>query len=137
MTAYRLKTLKSWGMSTIKFTVATEPVPFKRALSNGKRRFNDSRYSDFKNVIGLHAKLAMQGRAPLTDAVKITVVVSTKYKPTSLRAGDIDNHLKAVMDALNGICFADDRQIVDGRVLLFRGDPHIEIELEELNHVDD
>lgn len=124
-------------MSTIKFTVATEPVPFKRAMSNGKRRFNDPRYSDFKNVIGLHARVAMQGRAPLSGRIKITVKVFTKYAPESLRAGDWDNHGKAISDALNGICFADDRQIVDGRVLLFRGEPHIEIELEELNHVDD
>lgn len=124
-------------MSTIKFTVATEPVPFKRAMSNGKRRFNDPRYSDFKNVIGLHARVAMQGRAPLSTPIKITVKVFTKYAPDSLRAGDWDNHGKAVSDALNGICFADDRQIIDGQVQLFKGDPHIEIELEELNHVDD
>ena len=124
-------------MSTIKFSVATEPVPFKRAMTNGKRRFNDQRYSDFKNVVGLHAKLAMQGRAPLSERIKITVKVFTKYAPDSLRAGDWDNHGKAVSDALNGICFVDDRQIIDGHVLLFKGDPHIEIELEEINHVDD
>ena len=129
--------MKSWGMSTIKFTVATEPVPFKRAMTNGKRRFNDPRYSDFKNVIGLHARVAMQGRAPLSTPIKITVKVFTKYAPDSLKSGDWDNHGKAVSDALNGICFADDRQIVDGHILLFKGDPHIEIELEELNHVDD
>lgn len=124
-------------MSTIKFTVATEPVPFKRVCSNGKRRFNDPRYSDFKNVIGLHARVAMQGRAPLSTPIKITVKVFTKYAPDSLKSGDWDNHGKAVSDALNGICFADDRQIIDGQVQLFKGDPHIEITLEELNHVDD
>lgn len=123
-------------MWTIKFTVTTEPVPFKRALSNSKRRFNDPRYSDFKNYVGLHARVAMGGRAPFDGAIKISVVVSTKYKPTSLKAGDIDNHLKAVLDALNGICFTDDRQIVEGHVYLFKGDPQIEIQLEELNHVD-
>ena len=132
MTAYRLKTLKSWGMSAIKFTVATVPVPFQRAMTNGKRRFNDPRYSDFKTVVGLHARVAMQGQAPLTGRIKITVKVFTKYEPDSLRSGDWDNHGKAVSDALNGICFADDRQIVDGHVLLFKGDPHIEIELEEM-----
>ena len=118
-------------MSTIKFTVPTEPVPFKRSLVNGKRHFNDPRYSDFKNVVGLHAKAAMRGQAPLTDAVKISVVISTKYKPTSLRAGDIDNHLKAAMDALNEIGYTDDRQVVEAHIYLFKGEPQLEITLEE------
>lgn len=123
-------------MSTIKFTVATEPVPFKRTLVSGKRHFNDPRYSDFKNVVGLHAKAAMRGQAPLTDAVKISVVISTKYKPTSLRAGDIDNHLKAAMDALNEIGYTDDRQVVEAHIYLFKGEPQLEITLEELTRCD-
>ena len=123
-------------MSTIKFSVPTVPVPFKRAMTNGKRRYNDPRYSDFKNVIGLHAKLAMQGQAPLTAPIRITVKVFTKYEPDSLRSGDWDNHGKAVSDALNGICFVDDRQIIDGHVLLFKGEPQLEITLEEINHVE-
>lgn len=119
-------------MSTIKFTVEVEPVPFKRALTNGKRRFNDPRYSAFKSCVGIIAGFAMQGRAPLSGTIRLTVKVFTKFKPESLRAGDWDNHGKAVSDALNGICYIDDRQIVDGHVQLFKGEPHIEIELEEL-----
>ena len=123
-------------MPTIKFTVTTEPVPFKRALSNGKRRFNDPRYSDFKDYVGLHAKVAMHGLAPFDGAIRIRVDVFTKYEPTSLKAGDVDNHLKAAMDALNGICYRDDRQIVDATVNVFKGTPHVTIELEALNHVE-
>ena len=123
-------------MSNIKFTITTEPVPFKRAMTNGKRRFNDPRYSDFKDYVGAHAKVAMSGRAPFDGAIKITVDVFTKYEPTSLKAGDVDNHLKAAMDALNGICYRDDRQIVDATVNVFKGTPHVTIELEALNHVE-
>ena len=124
-------------MLPIKFSVPTEPVPFKRALSNGKRRYNDPRYTDFKLYVGLHAKVAMQGRAPFTGAVKLTVNVFTKYEPTLLKAGDWDNHGKSISDALNGICYRDDRQIIEGHVYLFKGTPHVEIELEEINHVED
>ena len=130
-------TLKSLGMSTIKFVVPTEPVPFKRAMTNGKRRFNDPRYSDFKDYVGAHAKVAMNGQAPFDGAIRITVTVSTKYEPTSLKSGDVDNHLKAAMDALNGICYRDDRQIVNATVNVFKGTPHVEIEVEALNHVED
>lgn len=124
--------MKSSDMSTIKFSVTTEPVPFKRAMTNGKRRFNDPRYSDFKDYVGAHAKVAMSGRAPFDGAIKITVDVFTKYEPTSLKAGDVDNHLKAAMDALNGICYRDDRQIVDATVNVHKGDPHVTIELEAI-----
>lgn len=125
-------TLKSSGMSAIKFSVPTEPVPFKRVRINGKRHFNDPRYSDFKLYVGLHAKVAMAGQAPFDGAIRIHVDVFTKYKPTSLKAGDVDNHLKAICDALNGICFTDDRQVIDGHVRLFKGEPQVEIQLEEL-----
>ena len=119
-------------MSTIKFSVKTEPVPFKRTLSNGKRRFNDPRYSEFKDYLGAHAKVAMDGRVPFDNAIRLHVDVFTKYEPTSLKAGDVDNHLKAAMDALNGICYRDDRQIVDATVNIYQGDPHVTIELEAI-----
>ena len=82
--------------------------------------------------LGLQAKIEMQGRAPFDGAIKLTVKVFTKYKATSLKSGDVDNHLKSVMDALNGICYLDDRQVIEGNVQLFQGTPHVEVELEEL-----
>lgn len=67
----------------------------------------------------------------MEGAVKIRVDVYRKMEPTSLNYGDADNHLKAVCDALNGICYEDDRQVVEARVRLFKGTPHLEIRLEE------
>lgn len=120
-------------MTKIKFSVATEPVPFKRVRINGKRHFNDPRYSDFKLCVGMQAKVAMGGRAPFDGAIRIHADIFTKYEPTSLKSGDWDNHGKAISDALNGICYHDDRQIVSGTVNLHKGTPHITIELEELS----
>lgn len=116
----------------IKFSVPIKPVAFKRTLVIGKRHFNDPSYSDFKSSLGYHARSAMRDVPPLTGAVKIAVDVYHNRKPTSLNFGDADNHLKAVCDALNGICYIDDRQIVYATVRLHRGDPHIDIQLEEL-----
>lgn len=117
---------------TIRISADLEPVPFKRTLANGRRHFNDPRYSAFKAALGLLARVAMKGREPFTGAVKLTVDVYRHTLPTSLRYGDWDNHGKAVSDALNGICYIDDRQVVEGHVFLHHGDPHITIELEEL-----
>lgn len=116
----------------INFTANLEPVPFKRVQSNGKRRFNDRRYSEFKDALGFFAKCAMGGRAPLQGAIKITIHIYGKIIPTALKFGDWDNHGKAISDALNGICYVDDKQIVEGHIYLHKGAPRIEIEVETL-----
>ena len=117
----------------IKFSADIVLVAFKRTFVNGKRHFNTPSYSGFKTALGYHARFAMRDAPPLTGAVKIAVDVYHNRKPTALNYGDADNHLKAVCDALNGICYIDDRQIVYATVRLHRGDPpHIDIELEEL-----
>ena len=74
----------------------------------------------------------MRGQAPLTGAIKIQVDVYRNLKPESLKFGDADNHLKAIMDALSKIVYQDDRQVVDATVRLHKGEPHIDIELEEM-----
>ncbi|MBR6887012.1 MAG: RusA family crossover junction endodeoxyribonuclease [Selenomonadaceae bacterium] len=118
----------------IKIDAHLEPVPFPRPSSRGRQRFNPPRYSEFKDALGYYAKLAMAGREPLTGAIKLRAdFYKRKPKnPTSRNWGDADNHLKAVMDALNGICYLDDRQITDARATKHFGEPHISIELEEL-----
>lgn len=117
---------------TINFTAHIEPVPFPRPASNGKRRFNPPRYTEFKNALGLVARRAMNGKVPITSALKMNIDVYKKIIPTALKFGDWDNHAKAVSDALNGICYFDDRQIIDGHVRLFKGEPKIIVTLEEL-----
>lgn len=128
----RRATLKSSGMSPIKIVAPLEPVPFPRPAQSGKRRFNPPRYTQFKNALGLIARRAMGGQAPFTGAVKLTAEVYKKIVPTALKFGDVDNHLKAICDALNGICYADDRQVTHVEVTLIKGDPLIKIELEEV-----
>lgn len=119
---------------TIKFTAPLEPVPFPRPATNGKRRFNPTRYTEFKHALGLHARHAMQGRAPFAGAIKLTAeFFKLKPKsPTSRNWGDVDNHLKSVLDALQSICYHDDAQVVDARAVELFGKPHIDIQLEEL-----
>ena len=122
--------MASLKLSTIKITAPIEPVPFKRTLTNGKRRFNVKRYSEFKDALGIYARQAMKGQAPFAGAVKINIEVHKKIIPTALKYGDWDNHAKAISDALNGICYLDDKQIVEGHIKLCRGEPLINIELE-------
>lgn len=120
-------------MPLIKITAPLEPVPFPRPASNGKRRFNPPRYSAFKQALELIANRAMNGQAPLQGAVKLRADVYKNIAPTSRNFGDWDNHAKAICDALNGICYLDDKQITEAHVFLHKGNPLILIELEALS----
>ena len=54
----------------------------------------------------------MLGRDMLTGAICANLKLYRRFKPTARNFGDADNHAKAILDGLNGICFADDAQIV-------------------------
>ena len=117
----------------IKILAPINPLPFKRVMQSGKRRFNCAEYTEFKTELGFSALKAMRGQETLKGAIKIKAdFYKPKPKPTSRNWGDIDNHLKAVLDSLNGVSFIDDSQVVEVRATKNIGEPHIVIELEEL-----
>ena len=118
--------------SLIKIHAPIEAVPFPRPNSNGKRRFNPKRYTEFKLELGTYARLAMEGQSPFPGAIKITINIHKKIIPTGRNFGDWDNHAKAISDALQGICYVDDKQIVEGHVYLSKGEPEINIEVEAI-----
>lgn len=108
-------------------------MPFKRVMG-GSRRYNDPRYAEYKEVLGYFALKAMRGQELLKGAIKMTVDV---YKPkpkdvTSRNWGDLDNHVKAVADALSKIVYDDDSQIVEIRASKNFGEPKIIICVEEV-----
>lgn len=115
---------------SLKIKALIEPVPFKRVSAGEGRRFNPRRYRAFKEELGWQARLVI--KEPFKSAVSIRLKVYRQMPPESLRFGDVDNHLKAVLDSLNGIAYLDDRQVVVAQVSLHRGEPRLEIELEEL-----
>ena len=75
----------------------------------------------------------MKGKPPLSEKLKVNVKIFKNVKVDSKRFGDGDNHLKAVFDALNGIVWEDDSQIVKGTFEKFKDkDPHLIIEIERI-----
>lgn len=58
--------------------------------------------------------------------------ISGEHRPVV--KSDIDNYIKALFDALNGVVWQDDKQIVDLSAHKFYSDkPRIEIEVEPVN----
>ena len=63
-------------------------------------------------------------------------MLANEILPTKMP--DWDNIGKIITDALNGLAYEDDKQIVDGRVIKLHGEePRVEVELEEIEGVEE
>ena len=125
-------------MSAIKITAPIMPVTWARPRFDRRNKivFNTKRYSEYKDAIGFFARQAMCGRPPLGGEIKLYAEFyrpkPRTSKPQVSFIGDVDRYLNAILDALIGICYFDDRQItVIGGKKIF-GKPHVVIELEDV-----
>jgi Holliday junction resolvase RusA-like endonuclease len=120
-------------MSSVSFTVEGEPVAKERprTVTNAygeSRTITPSKTKDHETAIGWAFKSAYPGHELFTGEVRIHVVFRTRSK-----SKDLDNMLKTVMDALNGVVWEDDRQVVRLRAELERdGEPMTWVEVTEL-----
>lgn len=113
-------------MASVDITIPGEPVPFARAGSNGKIRFTPPKQRDYMAATKYFAAAAM-GKAslkPFAGPVRMTIVATylapgswsdAKRRATMYRTSrpDVDNLTKLVSDALNGIAYVDDAQVVE------------------------
>jgi crossover junction endodeoxyribonuclease RusA len=128
----------------LRFTVPGPPVPKARARvvttkSGRARSYTPGPTVAYQQVVGRKALTARQNVSgwPWGMAGKhaprfgLDVIV---YR--SAKRGDWDNFGKAISDACNGILWADDRQIVDGRVRIeecAKGKERVEVEVWTLD----
>jgi Holliday junction resolvase RusA-like endonuclease len=90
----------------------------------------------YKSAIATVAKSAMCGLQPYSCPVEVTLRLWRKYKNTSRRYGDCDNHLKSIMDALNGVVYLDDAQIISASVKKIQSTtPKVEVEIRPVEEV--
>lgn len=98
-----------------------------------------------ENDVGREGRRAMAGRPPLECALKVEFLAVfpvpaswSKKKRQAALSGDLrptgkpdwDNIGKLASDALNGICWKDDSQLVDVRTQKFYGErPFLHIEI--------
>jgi Holliday junction resolvase RusA-like endonuclease len=95
-------------MEEISFIVDGEPVPKQsfRAVRGGG--YTSPRVKAWQEQVAWNARIAMNGRSPITGPVAMRVVFVLGNK----RRVDLDNLNKGVSDAMNGIVFEDDTQVV-------------------------
>lgn len=117
-------------MRPVHFVVDEVPVAWQRArlARGGRHHFTAPETRAWERAVATMGKAAMAGREPLTGPVELLVVfllpvprswpdwkrreaLSGRLVPTA--KPDWDNLGKGVSDALNGIAWADDAQVVD------------------------
>lgn len=79
----------------------------------------------YRNAAKLRA--LTQGMRPLSGPVVVSVIVYRKR-----RVGDLDNSLKVLLDALRGVAFEDDSQVVElhARRCDDPANPRVEVRVE-------
>lgn len=95
----------------IHLIIAGDPIPAARPRFN-KVCYQPSRNREYRREVETAAQILMRGRDPLRGALSVVVKLYRRYEPTSRNYGDVDNHLKALFDGMQGLIFKDDRQIV-------------------------
>ena len=137
--------------SIIRFTVYGEPKPWERPRFNGKNKvvFEDPKVTAYKDKVitayresgkheafskdvPLHCEIYFWLRVPASASQKKRLDMACNGRPT--KRPDNDNLYKGITDALNGIAYYDDSQIVDTSIhkLWTMGEPRAEVEIREI-----
>jgi Holliday junction resolvase RusA-like endonuclease len=130
-------------MTRLWFTVPGEPRGWARARTQGARFFTDTKTRSEKQAV---AAWAIEAGARIIEGpvdVRLTAYLripksATKKARAAMLAGterptkkpDGDNLAKLALDALNGVCWRDDVQVVDLTVRKFWSDePRLVVEI--------
>jgi len=115
------------------FTVPGPVVPWQRAASVGTRRFTSTKQRSYQRTVRLVA-MASRPRGPWlpSKASRYRVDIDA-YLPDERRR-DLDNIAKTILDALNGVLYLDDSQVVTLLVAthIDRAEPRVVVAVREV-----
>lgn len=138
------------NVETITFTIPGKPVPKGRPRFARGFVYTPVKTRNYETLMAIKAKEAMRGRKPFEGALVLIMKVfrnipvafgkkktidAEAKKILPITKSDLDNHIKCV-DALNGICFKDDSQIVTIIASKYYStNPRMEIEIKQCNTI--
>lgn len=118
-------------MAAVSFTVPFAPVPWQRAgvtfTNQGPRHYTPERTRNWERTVSLIAKRAMAGQPPSAAPIALELdfcleipaswpawkrAMAMKGELAATSKPDLDNFEKGVKDALTGIAWIDDSQVV-------------------------
>ena len=113
----------------MKFTLNLEAVPQGRPrFTRTGIAYDAPKSRKFKQDLAL---LITPPHELLTGELKVELKIYKRGKLTGRRFGDVDNLAKGILDALTGLIWRDDSQIISLKIEKAVGEPLIEIEIEE------
>ena len=140
-------------MNGLTFTVPGEPTGKERpkfsTINGHVRAITPKRTVSYENLVKLSFGQAYPGAKPIEKDVPLLVTITVFFKiPASVskkkrqemledrikptKKPDCDNIAKSVLDALNGIAYYDDAQVVTLTVdKLYSETPRVEVEITE------
>lgn len=94
-------------MSALAFVVEGRCVPWMRTASYGGRKLTPAKQRDYQRRTATSATMARGCGWPLDARYAVEIVV---HEP-DVRRRDLDNQAKTILDALNGVLWADDSSV--------------------------
>lgn len=134
-------------MKTITFSAPIIPVPKGRPRFANGRTYTPKRTTDFERRIQQDARAAYGTGEPLESRLSVSLdmyfpipkswnfikrVAAEDGRLDHTIPADVDNCAKAILDAMNGIVYRDDRQVVSLRARKHYGNPEIIVRVEEV-----
>jgi Holliday junction resolvase RusA-like endonuclease len=104
-------------VSTTDFFVPGKPVPKARARFALNFAYTPRQTSQWESVIAKAARIAYRAKEPHSGPCRVEIEIRLSRPPSTKRIfpsvrPDFDNYAKSVCDAINGIVYRDDGQIV-------------------------
>ena len=112
----------------IRFFVSGDPVPKQSFRYSGHGGgYTDPRVTAWQHQVGYAA------RQNIAEPIAGSVSLKLYFYLRDNRRVDADNLSKAVCDALQGIAYQDDKQVVDLHIkkIIYRNDPGVWVEIDK------
>lgn len=116
----------------MKVTIEIDVVPQERArLTRTGKAYDPPKSRAFKAQFRQELQLKW-ALPPFEGAVKVELQIYRRIKRLeSKRYGDVDNLAKGILDAMKGICWVDDSQVVELHVWKhWSAEPRVDVEVE-------
>lgn len=128
--------------ASLLFTVPGEPQAkerarvfgFKKASGVGVRGVTPKRTRAYAEVVRSAAMAAVSSAGWEFGEDEYYSVTIAVYRTHFRKSGDLDNYVKAVLDAMNGAVFDDDRYVrkLAAALLQDRENPRVEVTVEKM-----